>query len=1051
MKLTPRLKHSSRVLLVPLALLLMTSHRAGAQAQQFRPGEVILYCQPGTAKADVDTVVANVGGTANPMLLADCYLVTLPLASATPAKTLDAVATLKPDPHVRWIGPNTYLKMDANPTATPNDPRLSDQWNLRMIRMPEAWVLQKGAPNTNAAVADSAFDTAHEDMVGQFLAGSYDFGDNDTNITTTQTTNDAQHGQHCAGIIAAKTNNGLGVAGICWQNVKILGLKNIKDSDTTAALNTAAMLNSLAYVTTNKTTYHIAACNMSWGATSDPTDTTNPFYTAIKAAADAGVFMVASAGNDKKSDTSTIPAGYPSTMVCTVSAVGPSRALASYSNFGKIDIAAPGGDQDASGLIPDGVLSTMNGTYVFAQGTSMAAPHVTAVATLIRSSLPTISNADLLAVLKRTAQAAGDSGKFGAGIVDAYSALTQVTGVITIITPNGLDANNVQQMNTTVDVPIETFKPTIQVDVISIDPSTLVIKLDGNTILSGDANVRNAIAFGTAPSAYTVVIRQKMTQGTHTLVVSGTKPSGDPLSDQRTFTVNPHEIPAGLSFVSIPYLDGQGDVAGGGTPPDLNGLLSIDYQRTGTDSLGRPAFAKQLYRYIRATREYALYPNPADTVPANAAMELKSFLDTTVAAQVGTTAPDNSAVGKAFFIRWRSTQEFPFPVLTNGQALTDKPFRVEIRPGWNMVGDPFPFSVAFNSVQFEQDDGSRITTQQALDLKYIAPILYQYVNNDYVPGTVASGTFDPWQGQWVFLDPNSYATPSNPQRPAYLIFTPTPTASSSGRAAAATAAARAASYAPTVSGSGSWSLRLTAQTSSLVDTRNYIGMTTSAGRASAYATLPKAPAMTPYVSLAIARPDLPAGFYSQDLRPLGGAQSWNVAVSSDQKNADVVLTWPNIRSVARTNRLTLTDTVSGQTIDMRTQSSYRFNTGANAAARSFTISAKQGTNGGRPVFTSIVINPNPTRAAGASPSFTIGYTITQDAQVEISVRNASGRTIAHVSQTRAITSGNNQVVWNGRDDSGRAVQAGVYNLQITAITPDGATTRDGRPFVYTGR
>jgi hypothetical protein len=246
-------------------------------------------------------------------------------------------------------------------------------------------------------------------------------------------------------------------------------------------------------------------------------------------------------------------------------------------------------------------------------------------------------------------------------------------------------------------------------------------------------------------------------------------------------------------------------------------------------------------------------------------------------------------------------------------------------------------------------------------------------------------------------------------------------------------------------------VRLVAQAKNLRDSNNFIGMTSRATDGADSTKVPKPPLVSPFVAVGISRPDLPVGVYAQDLRPLGGVKTWDVNVSTDQANADVVVTWPNIQTVPRNYRLTLTDKVTGQTVDMRHQSSYRFNTGNGAATRAITLTARPTSLGGRPIFTGVFVNPSaPANGRGVS-TYEIGYTISQDARVEVSILSANGRTLARVGATRDVTNGDNHVVWNGRDSGGRPIPAGVYSLQLRAITSDGEVTREIRPFINTGR
>src|SRR5207248_405331 len=157
------------------------------------------------------------------------------------------------------------------------------------------------------------------------------------------------------------------------------------------------------------------------------TDTT--LHSAIISAANAGALIVASAGN---AGTSALryPAAYPE--VLAVAAVGPDGAPASYSSFGSfVGIRAPGGNFEF-GDATDGVYSTIwsfagdSAAYIWAEGTSMASPHVAGVAALLLAQTPSLTASALRARL--TTYAVGPATQYGVGLVNAYNSLTQTHG-----------------------------------------------------------------------------------------------------------------------------------------------------------------------------------------------------------------------------------------------------------------------------------------------------------------------------------------------------------------------------------------------------------------------------------------------------------------------------------------------------------------------------------------------------------------------------------------------------------------------------------------------
>src|SRR5438477_12464332 len=143
---------------------------------------------------------------------------------------------------------------------TPNDTRYGEQWDLPLIRCPEAWDVTTGSSSVIVAVIDTG-QTDHPDLAGKQVAG-YDFisdpanaadgGGRDSDPTDPGDGSGGQpssfHGTHVSGTIGAATNNGLGVAGIAWgvslMPLRVLGVNGGDDADIIAAIRYAAGLSN---------------------------------------------------------------------------------------------------------------------------------------------------------------------------------------------------------------------------------------------------------------------------------------------------------------------------------------------------------------------------------------------------------------------------------------------------------------------------------------------------------------------------------------------------------------------------------------------------------------------------------------------------------------------------------------------------------------------------------------------------------------------------------------------------------------------------------------
>jgi subtilisin len=279
-----------------------------------------------------------------------------------------------------------------------------------VLRVGAAKVSETGS-EIGVAVLDTGLDFAHSDLDANISDDSFvspDFG-----VSSAQ--DDAGHGTHVGGIIAAE-GNGEGVVGVApmatLYAVKVLNSDGAGyDSDIIAGLNWVVAHASVVNP-------QIRVVNMSLGRPSSPLD--SALHTAIQNVVNAGIAVVASAGNDPSKDVSRmVPAGFPEVIaVASTSAkAGNSdqslKIAADTASFfttdGKFNsrtgvgvaISAPGEEQQdiAGGYIYSiGVNSTaLGGGYIRMSGTSMAAPHVTGVVALLLDLLPGLTPVEIKA------------------------------------------------------------------------------------------------------------------------------------------------------------------------------------------------------------------------------------------------------------------------------------------------------------------------------------------------------------------------------------------------------------------------------------------------------------------------------------------------------------------------------------------------------------------------------------------------------------------------------------------------------------------------------
>ena len=317
---------------------------------------------------------------------------------ATEEQAKAALVRLRARPNVAFAEPSTA---DWRHQATvPNDPRYDELWGLDNVGQfsggvpdadvdaPEAWDSGTGNCSVVTVVMDTGGDYNHADLRDNAYNNTTGVGGQrgfDAINNDNDPMDDHWHGTHVSGTIAARGNNGQSVVGVNWAAclfwVKML---NASGSGTTDQI-----LRAFNYVVQALNAgVKIRVVNASWGGTT-PSQAVQDAITVLR---DKNVLFVAAAGNSTKDLGSQpfYPAAYPVDNIVSVAATDHKDALASFSNWGdvEVDLGAPGVNILSTGL---------GGGERTAQGTSMAAPHVAGAASLLLSLEPTLSYASVKA------------------------------------------------------------------------------------------------------------------------------------------------------------------------------------------------------------------------------------------------------------------------------------------------------------------------------------------------------------------------------------------------------------------------------------------------------------------------------------------------------------------------------------------------------------------------------------------------------------------------------------------------------------------------------
>lgn len=996
----------------------------------YKRGEIIVQMAPGATMAEAQQLAASHGMTVKRALRAPGFFVLklpnpdLPQERAVTEEKLNA---LRNDTRVRAAQVNVIFEKYQIPDDPLFGPGANEQWNLFQIGLPGptgAWATSKGRAGIFVAVLDDGFDMDHPDFSdssGSRLAFGFNADEGSRNPLPWDPTPGFSHGTMSASVIVAGTNNSLGMAGVTWEGVVVVP---VRIADAMGRLLLELILDAYQYIidfNNNPELPLLTAQNMSYGSLGR-IGLDEPFLQTIAA---QGTLLIAGAGNSRP----FAPAGFPASLPY-VTSVGATRWVspnlekgffASYSSQGlpdrsrKVDLAAPSADTapvwtllNGGGFGPDG------------GGTSYASPTVAGAVALLHSA--GMEPSTIIDNLKVTAVVApGDpvpNVDTGWGEIAVQDAMALVIPGIKPLEPEPLSSFEYESVSykfrlfkiraagpapvVTIEKTDGSFGPVV------VPASNYTLTPDANdprvVFLEGFARLEDSTGNG---------------EGEWRITVTGTEelPGSTEFSASVVVRVQYHRLLPGTSMLSLPYrIDGSDSPPGGRKP----------------ESFFSPGFS--MFRWIPSvdvegnpTGSYAQYdpsgPNTQDAgfTPADP-LTGATIIRTTQSGAQRIETPQNGPFGVGYFVRTVDETVFDMELGPEDRVLH---YRIFLKPGWNMVGNPFPYHVDWGSCQIVLPNTREILTiDQATSRRLIRPQLFRYQIvapgvKDYRWESPPRGQLFPFEAHWVWAFEEVWLQ-VNAQPAGFR--------------------SRSADIGERVRGNG-WLVQLTASQAGTTDSANYFGATRNVNEA--FDTVAEAPAQPNGVQLYFHGAD-GRSTLAQDLREVAaGRLEFRFTVRPSAPNSEVVVSWNDVVRANGRLRMSLRDDIAGRVVSMNSVSTYAFMADSQMTPRTFTISVSPDAAGRLVVGGVRVVS-----GGRGSDGYTLQYSLSTDANVTVRVLSTSGQLVSEL-DSALRTAGTNSVVWNGRNARGVAVAPGVYMVEITAETLAGERVRVTTPVTIT--
>jgi len=494
----------------------------------------------------------------------------------------------------------------------------------------------------------------------------------------------------------------------------------------------------------------------------------------------------------------------------------------------------------------------------------------------------------------------------------------------------------------------------------------------------------------------------------------------------------------GLAGATVTASDGAGHVGSAVTATDgsyvISGLVASRYTITP---------AKAGYRFIPISRSVTVGPNATGknflawrswtrsfgggwalfSVPLAPEEESAGqiFGDTTQAAVTWDPAQakyvavtGKPVLGRGYWFKVRNTSQ---TAEAYGAAAEGDSYEVALERGWQILGNPFDEAIDWSTTEVRIGSAAAIPLAQASGV-----CSYAWVYNNQtqsfalvdstIPGAYTS--IEAWEGFFIYAE-----------SPMTLIL----------HRSTASATGRRASVPMLRAESGGFTFGLSARCGSASDDFNVLGVGPASGTASGGMTVQEPPQLSGGVTLSLLSPESGAPC-AVDVRSKTNAKDewqWKAIVRTDTPNSDVVVLFDDLRGLPREYEAVLTDVDANKSVYLRTSPMYTFRSGADGAERHLVISVRRSVGG----LHITAMRADAVRSGGAS----IAYMLSASARVSMRVLNAAGRVVALPSQNVVQAAGAQTLSWNGRAATGSQVPAGMYTVELEAVTEAGERAR----------